>query len=158
MAFEVQQGVDLPYVASANVPALTWSGNPPLVTSGGIPQYAVVTYDLATGNQSDVIVASSSTVMPIGVAQSAGPQPGSAVTAPGQSLMVRTQGISKCIAGAAITVGQLLAVNASGQVVAAPAPAATNVFLIGQAESAATAAGDLVSVRLMLGATQQVSA
>ncbi len=67
MAFETQQGVDLPYVASANVPALTWSGNPPVVTSGGIPQYSVVTYDLTTGNQSDVIVASSNTVMPVGI-------------------------------------------------------------------------------------------
>lgn len=158
MAFEIPQGNDLPYRASSNVTAPTFTGNPPAYSSGGLPQYRVVTYDLATGNQSDVILATSTTVMPIGVAQSGGPFIGVGVSGPGDSIQVRTMGVSKVEAGAAIVVGALLMVNGSGQVVTATAPGATNIFLVGQAESAATALGDLVSVRLMIGATQQVNA
>lgn len=157
MAFEALQGNDLPYRASSNVTSPTFTGNPPAYSSGGLPQYRVVTYDLATGNQSDIILASSATVMPLGISQSGGPIPGVGVSGPGQSVRVRTQGVSKVEAGAAITVGALLMTDSSGRVVTATAPAATNVFLIGQAESAATAAGDLVAVRLMIGATQQVN-
>lgn len=157
MAFEVLQGTDLPYRASANVSQPTFTGNPPVYSSGGLPQYRVVTYDLATGNQSDVILASSTTVMPLGISQSGGPIPGVGVSGPGNSVQVRTQGVSKVEAGAAITVGALLMTDGTGRVVTATAPAATNIFLVGQAESAATAAGDLVSVRLLLGATQQIN-
>lgn len=158
MAFEVLQGADLPYRASSNVSAPVFTGNPPVYSSGGLPQYRVVTYDLATGNQSDVILASSTTVMPIGISQSGGPIPGVGVSAAGNSIQVRTQGVSKVEAGAAIAMGALLMTDSTGRVVTATAPAATNIFLIGQAESTATGAGDLVSVRLMIGATQQVNA
>ena len=148
MAFEEQNFNDEPYIGSTNVSALSWTGNPPVYSSGGIPQYSVVTQDTGTGNVGDVIVATSTTVMPVGISQD-GPAIG-----PGNSVRVRTDGISKAIAGAAISVDASLMVNGSGQVVTATAAGATTFFLIGKALTAATAAGDIISVRLRIGATQ----
>lgn len=152
MAFEEQNFNDEPFVASSNVSAITWSGNPPTYSSGGIPQYYVVTADTGTGNVGDCLLASSTTVMPLGIAQE-GPAVG-----PGSSVRVRTDGISKAIAGAAISVDASLMVNGSGQVVTATAAGATNFFLIGKALTSATASGDTISVRLRIGSTQYVSA
>lgn len=146
MATEVQ-GLDYSYVASSNVTALTFTGNPPVYSSGGIPQFYVVTADLADGTNGAVTLAASNTVLPVGVAQDY-----PAVTA-GQSVRVRVSGVTKAIAGAAITVGALLKANASGQVVTASALGATNEYIIGQAETAATASGDVISVRLNIGAS-----
>lgn len=151
MAFEENNFNDESYIGSSNVSAITWSGNPPTYSSGGIPQYYVVTQDTGTGNVNDVILASSTTVMPLGVAQD-GP-----ATGPGQSVRVRTDGITKAIAGAAISVDAALMVNGSGQVVTATAAGATSFFLIGKALTSATASGDTISVRLRIGTTQYVA-
>jgi len=151
MAFEEQNFNDEPYIGSTNVTVLSWTGNPPVYNSGGIPQYSVVTQDTGTGNVGDVIVATSTTVMPIGISQD-GPAIG-----PGNSVRVRTDGISKAIAGAAISVDALLMVNGSGQVVTATAAGASNFFTIGKALTAATQAGDIVSVRLRIGSSQYVA-
>lgn len=146
MAYEVN-GIDMSYVASTNVTALTYTGNPPVYSSGGIPQFTVVTQDLSDGTNGAVTGATSNTVLPIGIAQD-----GPAVTA-GQSVRVRVSGYSKAIAGAAITYGALLKCNGSGQVVTASALGATNEYIIGQAETAATASGDVITVRLNIGAS-----
>lgn len=154
MAFEIQgNSSDLPYQASSNVTALTYSGNPPVYASGGIPQYAVVSPDTGTGNESDVILAANGAGnIFIGIAQD-GP-----ATGPGESLRVRVSGVSKAIASAAITVGQLVTVaNSSGQLGPAPAAGATSSFIVGRAETPATEVGDLFSVLLMIGASTQVS-
>lgn len=153
MAFEEMNFNDESYRASSNVSVLTWTGNPPVYASGGIQQYTVVTFDTTTGFAGDVKAASVTTVMPLGVAQD-GPSVG-----PGQSVRIRTDGISKVIAGGVVNYGDLVMVNASGQVVTATATAATNFFTIGQCVSTTTAqAGDVVSVRLRIGSTQYVNA
>ncbi len=152
MAFEVNTYSDIPGVASSNVSALTWTGNPPVYSSGGIPQYSVVTPDTATGYTEDVILATSTTVVPLGISQD-GPSVG-----PGGSVRIRTAGVSKAIAGGAISYGDLLMVNSSGQVVTATAAGATNFFTIGKALSAATASGDVISVQVMIGSSQYINA
>ncbi len=152
MAFEVDTLQDFSFRASANVTALTWAGNPPTYSGGGIPQYYVVTPDVTTGNAEDIIVAISTTVQPLGIAQDA------PASGPGQSVRVRTGGVSKAIAGGAISYGDLLMVNASGQVVTATAAGATNFFLIGRALTAAAEIGDVISVMIEIGATQYINA
>lgn len=152
-----------PFTASSNVSAITYTGNPATYSSGGIPQFCVVTLDTATGNGRDVKLATANTDQAIGILQNSGPGvlPGSAglgAVAAGDACDVAIHGISKVQAGGAITVGQQVAVNASGQVVAAPAAGVSQVFIIGRALTAATAAGDLVEVLLMLGAATQVNA
>jgi hypothetical protein len=153
MAWETNViGGDLPRRASANVSALTWSGNPPQYASGGIPQFCVVTPDTGTGVAGDVILATATTVAPLGVAQD-GPASG-----PGQSVRVRTIGESKVIAGGVIAVGDLVMVTTGGKVLVATAPGATNFFIVGRASSPAAADGDVITVQLMLGSTQYVNA
>ena len=144
-------GGDIPRRASSNVTSLTWTGNPPSYSSGGIPQYRVVTPDTGTGITGDVIVATSNTVLPLGIAQD-GP-----ATGPGQSVRVRTLGESKVQAGGAINVGDLVMVTTGGKVIAATAAGATSFFIIGKASSPATADGDVITVQLMIGATQYVA-
>lgn len=150
MAFEIP-GIDLPFRASANVTVLTYTGNPPVYSSGGIPQFSVVTPDTVSALNEDVIIATSTTVMPLGVAQD-GP-----ATGPGQSIRIRATGVSKCVAGAAVNYGDLLMVNASGQVITATVAGATSFFTIGKALESATAAGDIVPVQLLIGSSQYVA-
>lgn len=151
MAFEIGTHNDFPYQASSNVSAITWTGNPPVYSSGGIPQYYGVVYDTGTGNESDVKLAGANAAI-IGVAQDA-----PAVTA-GGAVRVRTQGITRMIAGGAVTVGALLATDSSGRAVTAPSAGATDSPVIGVAETAATGAGDVLSVRLTPGAMTTVNA
>lgn len=143
----------LPFVASSNVTALTYSGNPPVYSSGGIPQYSVVVDDSAnTSKPRDIKIGANATTIPLGIAQNA-----PAVTA-GDAVQVVTKGVSKCVAAAAITTGQLVVCTSAGQVTPAAAVGATNQYLIGMALTAATAQGDLVEVDLMIGSTQYVNA
>lgn len=150
MAYETQL-FDEPCQASANVTAVTYSGNPPVYASGGIPQFYAVVDDTGTGNESDVKLAGANVAIR-GIAQD-GPAVG-----PAQEVRVRALGISKMIAGGAITVGQLIQTNASGQGVAAAAGTATNLPVIGVARTAATQAGDTFSVFLTPGAASIVTA
>lgn len=152
MAFEEQNFNDEPMWASANVSAITWTGNPPTYSSGGIPQYRFVTQDTGTGNVGDVILATSTTVMPMGVAQD-GPAVGTS-----SAVRVRTDGISKVIAGGAVSVDDSLMLDGSGRVVTATAAGATNIYVVGKALTSATAIGDTISVRLRIGSTQIVNA
>lgn len=156
MALELKLVDDLPGQASPNVPA------------GGIPQFTAVVLDTAAGSGPFDMIAASATTAPIlGINQSVGGSmlPG-ATSAPnvtaGESMAVRVLGISKAIAGGAITPGQFVAVNASGQLVAVaslnPATTATDSYVVGVAMSAATAAGDLFSVYLIPGLTTLVTA
>lgn len=152
MAGQLLQGLQS-FIASSNVTSLTYTGNPPVYSSGGIPQFSVVVDDSAnTGKPLDVKLGTSDTVIPLGIAQN-----GPAVTS-GDAVQVATRGRSKCVAAAAITVGQFVVCTTGGQVTPAPAAGATNVYLVGMAITAASAQGDLVEVELMLGATTQVNA
>jgi len=143
---------DIACQASPNVTALTFTGNPPVYTSGGIPQFVAVIEDTTTGNINDVKVATTGQLA-LGIAQD-GP-----ATGPGQSLRVRELGISKAQAAGAVAYGDIVYVaNSSGQLGTAPAAGATNVFAVGKARTPATQAGDLFEVLLMPGLTTQVNA
>lgn len=74
----------------------------------------------------------------------------------GRHVRVRVEGISACVAGAAIAEGDFVAAAADGRVVPAPAPAApaagttTTVHIVGIARTGGVA-GDHVSVQLTPG-------
>ena len=63
----------------------------------------------------------------------------------GHAAIVRVSGLSKLVASAAIGVGDFVASTNAGTGVVA---ATTGAFYIGRAESASTAAGQIISVRL----------
>lgn len=150
MAVELK-GFDIPMKASPNV------------GGGGLAQYTAVILDSAAAFM-DCIQATATSTPILGINQDEGDQLTVNSTTPptvqaGDSMRVRVSGISKAIAGGAITVGQYVAVNGSGQLVAATmAAGATNSFIVGQALTAATGAGDVFSVLLLPGAATQVSA
>lgn len=150
MAYE-QQLFDEPMQASSNVTTLSYTGNPPVYSSGGIPQFCAVVADTGTGNESDVKLAGANAAI-IGIAQDA------PAVGPAQEVRVRTLGVSKMIAGGAITVGQLIQTDANGHGVAAAAGTTTNLPVIGVARTAATASGDTFSVFLTPGAASIVTA
>lgn len=150
MPFEVETGADLSFQAAGTVTALTYSGNPPVYSSGGIPQFTCVKADASGAKPWDVIGASTGDKI-LGIAQDA------PATGPNQSVRVRTEGISKVLAGAAISVGDIVYVgDSSGRVKTVPADGATSVYIVGVALTAATALGDIVSVLLQIG-TQHVT-
>lgn len=151
----------LPFVASSNVTAVTLTGNPPAYSSGGIPQFTAVVQDTATGNNRDVKGATVNTAPILGVLQNStypagNSQAGAIGPADGADVMV--YGVTKMVAGAAITSGALVSVNGSGQAVTAPAAGVSQVYAVGIALSAATAANDLVEVLLLPGLATQVNA
>lgn len=150
MAYETNL-LDEPCEASSNVATVTYSGNPPVYASGGIPQFYAVVDDTGTANESDVKVAGANAAIR-GIAQD-GPAVG-----PGGAVRVRSLGISKMVAGAAIAYGALIQTDSSGRGVTAAAGTATNLPVIGVARSAATQAGDLFSIFLMPGAASLVTA
>lgn len=141
------KGFDLPMRVSAN--------------SAGIGQYLAVVEDVAGGSDvGDVILATATSQPVVGINQDMGDQLTVGSTTPpnalaGSSISVRMFGLSKAVAGGAITRGQYLQVNASGQLMAItslnPATTPTNTYVVGQAETPATGAGDLFTVRLMPG-------
>jgi hypothetical protein len=151
MAFETNV-FDFPMEASANVSAVTYTGNPPVYSSGGIPQFSAVMVDTTTGNVNDVILATTGKLI-LGIAQD-GP-----ATGPGQSIRLRQLGISKAIASGAVSYGDMVYVaNSSGQLGTAPAAGATDSFCVGIALTAATAVGDTFSVLLVPGLATNVNA
>lgn len=149
MAYETQL-FDEPMQASSNVTTVTYSGNPPVYSSGGIAQFCAVVFDTGTGNESDVKLAGANAAI-VGIAQN-GPAVG-----PGQAVQVRTLGVSKMIAGGAIAVGALIQTDANGHGVTAAAGTTTNLPVIGVARTAATASGDTFSVFLTPGAASIVT-
>jgi len=151
MAVELY-GIDVPRIASSNVSGLTYSGNPPVYSSGGVPQYYIVIPDTSDGTNFAVTLAANANVIPAGVAQD-GPATGT-----GQSMRVRVMGESKVVAGGAISYGAQVSANASGQAVTAAAAGATDTYVLGIAQTAATQAGDVITVLLTIGATTQVNA
>lgn len=149
MAYE-RSLFDEPMQASSNVSTITWTGNPPTYSSGGIGQFYAVVMDTGTGNESDVKVAGA-TARIVGIAQD-GPAVG-----PGAAVTVRTLGVSKMIAGGSINVDDLIQTDSSGRGVTAAAGTTTNLAVIGIARTAASASGDTFSVFLTPGAASLVA-
>lgn len=74
--------------------------------------------------------------------------------ASGERCDVYVSGVVQALAGAAITRGALLSVDASGRVIAAAAAAGANVRTIGVALQSAGAANDVIGVLLQPGSFQ----
>lgn len=146
---------DAPFVGSSNVTSLSYNvdANGALsYSSGGIPQYYAVVPDTSSGNSRDITLPDGNNTVPIlGVLQD-----GPAITA-GQSGQVRVMGITKAVAHAAITYGQLVITHSDGTFKPAAAAGATNTFVAGVALTAATEIGDIFELLLLPGATQYVA-
>lgn len=99
------------------------------------------TFVKVTGGQTVGAVAAGSDIA-IGVLQN---KPAAA----GRAATINTNGVSKCIAGAAITAGASVSFNASGQVIAAT----TGLRIVGIALQAAGAANDTIAVNLNFAGT-----
>ena len=141
--------LDLPFKASANVSAITLTGNPPVYSSGGIPQYRAVLADTSTNLPGDIILSTSAaTTPPIGILQNRSlPQSGPGVIATLESAQVRVLGVSKVTAAAALNPGVLVMSDSTGQA----ATATTTNYYFGMTLSVASAQGDMISVLLMSG-------
>lgn len=123
--------------------------NPVLVKSyvaeAAVLPYRVVKFGTADGA---VIQSTAAGDAHVGVADSLGQ-----ATA-GTRVDVVQGGIAEAEAGAAITRGALLSVDASGRVITAAASAGTNVGVIGRALVSAGAAGEIINILIAPGSFQ----
>ncbi len=154
---------DLPFVASVNVPAIVYGGNPAVYSSGGLPQFRAVVPDTATGNSRDIKGATVTTTPILGILQNSTVLPGGTTGSggaigPADAAQVRYFGISKVEAGGAVTTGAYVQSDGSGRAVTASAAGATNLYLMEIALTAATGAGDLIEVLLNPALMTQVNA
>lgn len=143
-------GGSVPCQVSSSVTAITLDskGN---YTSGGIQFGTAVKLD-TTGKLGDVIIASTGNE-PFGICIT------DPAAGPSASCRVQTLGVTKCRAGAAISLGDKVYVtDASGRVGTAPAAGVSQSFIVGTALEPAAQAEDLISVRLLIGAATQVNA
>lgn len=140
-------------IASSNVSSITWTGNPPVYSSGGIPDAVVVTLDASDAIGDLAVKVAGTTDIPLGVAYLDRP----AVTA-GQPIAVQYVGVARLKAHAAISVGDQVVVGAAdGTISTATTGAATSQALVGRALQAAAEAGDYISVQLTIGGTTVVA-
>jgi hypothetical protein len=79
---------------------------------------------------------------------------GAVAPASGERCDVAKVGISYVEAGAAVSLGDLITADSVGRGITATATAGSNVSVIGRAQEAATAAGDLIKVTLSFGSMQ----
>lgn len=141
------------YIVSSNASAITWSGNPPTYSSGGIQYGVFVKLDTSASVREVIICTSGAGVFPLGVALDY------PAKAPGDTIQVQTQGVARCLCNGAVSIGDLLYVaDSSGRVGTAPAAGASDYFIVGQAETATTETADYVQVRLRIGAATNVNA
>jgi hypothetical protein len=125
--------------ASSNVSALTLDamGN---YASGGMNQYAVVVQDTSSAKFGDVTLPAGSAAKALGVNMGA-------PAGPGDPVQCRVEGIARCRAASAISLGDTVMVaDTSGRI--ATATAATANFVVGRALEAATAANQIITVLL----------
>lgn len=142
MAFEENAQFETK-MASSNVSAISYTSSDGAVitySSGGIPQFSVVKEDTSSAGINDVIVATQGDKA-LGVSQDA------PAVAAGQAVRVCVRGTCKVLAGAAVAIGDTVYVlDSSGRV--GTIPTAANNFAVGRARTAATAAGDLISIEV----------
>lgn len=140
MAFRVAvPGGSISCVVDSGVSAITYDANGNY-SSGGI-QFGLCVKGNASGSSLDVVVGSTNDQC-IGIACE------DPAAAPGNEIEVQTIGVAKVLAGAAVSLFDLVSCDSTGRVVTAAAAAATSKYLVGRALEAATAAGDLISVQL----------
>lgn len=87
-----------------------------------------------------VVLCDDATDIPIGILQN---DPES-----GETASVAVDGITKVVADEEISVGELIGVSAAGKAVALTAGTDTTAYVIGQAITAASADGDVISITL----------
>lgn len=123
--------------------------NPTLIKSyvaeAAVLPYRVVKFGTADGL---VVQAAAATDASFGIADNLGQ--GTA----GSRVDVAVDGIVEAEAGAAVARGALLSVDSSARVITAAAAAGSNVRTIGNAMSAAGAAGEIILVRINPGSFQ----
>lgn len=102
-----------------------------------IAQYLIVKENGATV----VISGATETEAPMGIVQNA---PTSTKEAPS----VRTIGVSKCVAGAAVSVGDKITSDSAGKGITATAAAGVSLGIVGIARTAAGALDEVFSVKL----------
>lgn len=105
--------------------------------AGDIAQHLIVKENGATV----VISGATETEAPMGIVQN---KP----TPTGEPPSVRTIGISKCVAGAAVSVGDKITSDAAGKGITASAGAGTSLGVVGVARSAAGAIDEVFAVKL----------
>lgn len=108
-----------------------------------IAPFAIVRFSAAE----TVVTASAATDALIGVTSDVGP-------ASGERVDVIMEGITYCVAGAAVAQGALLTSDASGRAVTAAPAVGVNNRTIGFAVEAAVAAGDVIRIMLSPGSVQ----
>lgn len=151
MAFQQHViGGSVPCIASASVAAVVLDSNGNY-SSGGIPFGTCVKLD-TTGSEGSVIACSAAGDHAFGIACE------DPAAGPSEAVSVQRLGVAKVLAGGAITIGSLVYVgDTSGRVTTAPAPAATDVWIVGTALAAAAQAGDLISVALSVDSATNVN-
>lgn len=87
-----------------------------------------------------VVIVAAATDQPFGILQN--------TPKAGEVAVTMKTGISKAVAGATITVGSNLTVDAQGRVVSATIGTDTTKYVIGRALLPASAVGDLISIEL----------
>lgn len=132
----------LPMRASANVTALTYTGNPPVYSSGGLVFGTCVVIDTGTGNPVDVKpVSGANQVGVIGIATDY------PAVGPGYGCAIQTRGVAKCLAGGVINPGDYVTTDSSARVVTQGGGG--NFYIVGQSVGVTTVeAGDYVSILL----------
>lgn len=103
---------------------------------------AIAQYLIVKESGSTVVISgAANAVAPVGIVQN---KP----TPTGEAPSVRTIGVSKCVAGAAVAVGAKITSDAAGKGITAAPAAGVNSGVVGIARTAAAAAGDLFTVKL----------
>lgn len=150
MAFrQAVKGGTLPCIADLSVTAITLDANGNY-SSGGI-QFGLCVKGNASAKSLDVVIASTNDQI-LGIACE------DPAAAPGEAVQVQYEGVAKVLAGAAVSLYDLVSCDSTGRVVTAAAPAVTSKYLVGKALEAATAAGDLISVQLGVFGSTNVNA
>ena len=115
-----------------------------LVAGGVIPAYTAVKFG---SDDNTVVAAAAATDLVMGTTMEL-------AAASGERCDVQLNGIANVLAGAAITRGSLVTVDASGRAIAAAPAAGSNVTIIGRAFESASAAGDVIRVMLVTSSMQ----
>ena len=152
MAFQEHiVGGSVPCTASSSVTAVSYDANGNY-SSGGIPFGTCVKLD-TSGKMGDVVACSAAGDHAFGVACE------DPAAGPSEAVKVQRLGVAKCLAAAAVSLGDLVYVaDTSGRGGTAPAPGVSDKWIVGTALEAATAAGDLISVSLSVDAATNVNA
>lgn len=142
-------GADMTGIVDSGVSAITYDANGNY-SSGGIQFGTVV--KLKTSGGMFIVQQTTTNDRPLGVAYS------DPAAGPNEPVSVQKLGRAKVMASGAISQGDLVACATNGQIATAAAAGVSDQSIVGVALEAATQAGDLITVDLMIGSYTQVNA